>query len=185
IYLDATRVGFGALRLGGVRALEPNERRFIEEWEAEAYRRSIDSAAATEGPAQGLVILIAGASVGFGPQLAAGLESKGAHVARLDGQPIKQAVHGVVRRYGGFDVFVANGTEATAESRTEAGWLDEVVRVFSLQRAARPEYRGTVLTVGQPSIGRGDARHADLRSFHIRAESPAELIDRVSRALLP
>jgi rhamnulokinase len=43
IYLDATRVGRQALRLGGVRPLAPAERRFIEEWEAEAYRRGIGS----------------------------------------------------------------------------------------------------------------------------------------------
>jgi rhamnose utilization protein RhaD (predicted bifunctional aldolase and dehydrogenase) len=43
IYLDAIRVGRDALRLGGVRPLAPAERRFIEEWEAEAYRRGIES----------------------------------------------------------------------------------------------------------------------------------------------
>ena len=42
IYLDATRVGRGALRLGGVRPLAPAEREFIETWEAEAYRRGIE-----------------------------------------------------------------------------------------------------------------------------------------------
>jgi rhamnulokinase len=50
IYLDAMRIGFGALRLGGVRRLAPGERRFIEEWEAEAYRRGV---AATSAAAQG------------------------------------------------------------------------------------------------------------------------------------
>ena len=43
LYLDATRVGRGALALGGVRALAPAERQFIENWEAEAYRRGIDA----------------------------------------------------------------------------------------------------------------------------------------------
>ena len=42
IYMDATRVGRGALRLGGVRPLATAERRFIETWEAEAYRRGIE-----------------------------------------------------------------------------------------------------------------------------------------------
>jgi rhamnose utilization protein RhaD (predicted bifunctional aldolase and dehydrogenase) len=50
IYLDALRIGFGALRLGGVRRLAPGERRFIEEWEAEAYRRGV---AATSAAVQG------------------------------------------------------------------------------------------------------------------------------------
>ncbi len=39
LFLDAVRVGRGALALGGVRALAPAERQFIEHWEAEAYRR--------------------------------------------------------------------------------------------------------------------------------------------------
>jgi rhamnulokinase len=46
LYLDATRIGFGALALGGVRTLQPREREFIEDWEAEAYRRGVGSAAA-------------------------------------------------------------------------------------------------------------------------------------------
>ena len=45
LYLDATLVAFGALALGGVRTLEPREREFIENWEAEAYRRGVDSVA--------------------------------------------------------------------------------------------------------------------------------------------
>jgi rhamnose utilization protein RhaD (predicted bifunctional aldolase and dehydrogenase) len=42
VILDAMRVAQGAVRLGGVRVLTPDERRFIEEWEAEAYRRGIE-----------------------------------------------------------------------------------------------------------------------------------------------
>jgi rhamnose utilization protein RhaD (predicted bifunctional aldolase and dehydrogenase) len=41
LYLDAMRIASGAHRLGGVRPLGPDERRFIERWEAEAYRRQI------------------------------------------------------------------------------------------------------------------------------------------------
>jgi rhamnulokinase len=43
LYLDAVRVGRGALALGGVRALGREAREFIERWEAEAYRRGLDS----------------------------------------------------------------------------------------------------------------------------------------------
>jgi rhamnulokinase len=42
LYLDAVRVGRGALALGGVRALGREARQFIERWEAEAYRRGLD-----------------------------------------------------------------------------------------------------------------------------------------------
>lgn len=43
LYLDAMRVASGAHRLGGVHPLAPDERRFIERWEAEAYRRQVAS----------------------------------------------------------------------------------------------------------------------------------------------
>ncbi|HEX7949964.1 MAG TPA: class II aldolase/adducin family protein [Candidatus Limnocylindrales bacterium] len=49
VILDAMRVAQGATRLGGVRVLAPEERRFIEEWEAEAYRRGVESAAPLRG----------------------------------------------------------------------------------------------------------------------------------------
>lgn len=42
LYVDAVRVGFGALALGGLRALAPAERAFIETWEAEVYRLGVD-----------------------------------------------------------------------------------------------------------------------------------------------
>lgn len=45
VYLDAARVAAGAVRLGGVRPMAAAEQRFIEEWEAEAYRRGVTSAA--------------------------------------------------------------------------------------------------------------------------------------------
>jgi rhamnose utilization protein RhaD (predicted bifunctional aldolase and dehydrogenase) len=43
IYLDAAKVGFGALALGGLRALAPAERSFIETWEAEVYRLGVSA----------------------------------------------------------------------------------------------------------------------------------------------
>lgn len=49
VMLDAMRVAKGATKLGGVRALAPEERRFIEEWEAEAYRRGVESAVSSPG----------------------------------------------------------------------------------------------------------------------------------------
>ena len=41
LYLDAVRIATGAHRLGGVRPLAPEERVFIERWEAETYRRQV------------------------------------------------------------------------------------------------------------------------------------------------
>lgn len=41
VYADAAAVAHRAHQLGGVRALSPAGRRFIEEWEVEAFRRSV------------------------------------------------------------------------------------------------------------------------------------------------
>ena len=48
VELDAARIAIGARRLGGVRPLAPDERRFIEDWEAEAYRKGIAAGPAAE-----------------------------------------------------------------------------------------------------------------------------------------
>jgi len=54
LYLDAWHVGRGADRLGGARPMAPEERRFIEQWEAEAYRRGVAAAAgAADRPEKG------------------------------------------------------------------------------------------------------------------------------------
>jgi rhamnose utilization protein RhaD (predicted bifunctional aldolase and dehydrogenase) len=49
VLFDAMRVAQGAATFGGVRVLAPHERRFIEEWEAEAYRRGVEAAAPVGG----------------------------------------------------------------------------------------------------------------------------------------
>jgi rhamnose utilization protein RhaD (predicted bifunctional aldolase and dehydrogenase)/NAD(P)-dependent dehydrogenase (short-subunit alcohol dehydrogenase family) len=84
IYLDALRVGEGALRLGGVRALSPAERRFIEDWEAEAYRKGVAASSTGGGRVAGRVALVTGAAQGFGLALASGLVASGAHVVLAD-----------------------------------------------------------------------------------------------------
>ncbi|AQP45225.1 hypothetical protein [Tessaracoccus flavus] len=43
VYVDALTVGQAASALGSVRALDDAERRFIETWEAEAYRQQVAS----------------------------------------------------------------------------------------------------------------------------------------------
>ncbi len=44
VYLDMLRVGEAALRLGAVRHLSAAERTFIENWEAESYRKQVAAA---------------------------------------------------------------------------------------------------------------------------------------------
>jgi rhamnose utilization protein RhaD (predicted bifunctional aldolase and dehydrogenase) len=46
IYVDSAEVYHNAARLGGMHVLSSRDRRFIEEWEVEAYRRSVMSKSA-------------------------------------------------------------------------------------------------------------------------------------------
>ena len=48
VYADATRVYHDASRLGGIRHLGARDRKFIEEWEVEAHRRSVMTAPVEE-----------------------------------------------------------------------------------------------------------------------------------------
>ena len=84
IYLDALRVAEGAHRLGGVRALADAEWRFIEAWEAEAYRREIAAGTTVAGRFHGRVALVTGAAQGFGLAIAADLVAEGGHVVLAD-----------------------------------------------------------------------------------------------------
>jgi rhamnulokinase len=147
VYIDAIRIGFGALELGGVRALAPYERRFIEDWEAEAYRRGVEAAGSTHGPGRGLVILVSGAATGLGPRLTAELSAGGAHVVPVDDQRGAAAIDDAVRNYGGFDVLVVNHTGPSIQVQPMTDLLDAAVRVFAHQRAAHHAYRGGVIEI--------------------------------------
>ena len=84
VFLDAMRVSMGAHQFGGVRPLDQREQRFIEQWEAEAYRKQVSAGGSTRGRALGLVALVTGAAQGFGLALASDLVAQGAHVVLAD-----------------------------------------------------------------------------------------------------
>ena len=84
IYLDALRVGQGALLLGGVRPLAAAERAFIETWEAESYRQQVAAGEAAAGRFAGKVAIVTGAAQGFGLAIAADLVAEGGHVILAD-----------------------------------------------------------------------------------------------------
>jgi NAD(P)-dependent dehydrogenase (short-subunit alcohol dehydrogenase family) len=84
VYLDAVKIMAGATRLGGVSYLADRERRFIEDWEVESYRRSVSLTSAGAGRLKGKVVIVTGAAQGFGLEIARGLCSEGAHVALAD-----------------------------------------------------------------------------------------------------
>jgi rhamnose utilization protein RhaD (predicted bifunctional aldolase and dehydrogenase)/NAD(P)-dependent dehydrogenase (short-subunit alcohol dehydrogenase family) len=84
VYLDAVKVMSGATRLGGVSYLTDRERRFIEDWEVESYRRSVSLGSAKSGRLERKVAVVTGAAQGFGLEIARGLIDEGAQVALAD-----------------------------------------------------------------------------------------------------
>lgn len=138
VYNDAIRVMAGASRLGAVQYLSDRDRRFIENWEVEAYRRQV-AATAVGGPVASKIAVVTGAAQGFGLEIAQGLARAGAHVALTDinaegarsaaaalseqvGEgramgafinvtdpaSVRACLHEVVRRFGGIDLYVSN-----------------------------------------------------------------------------
>lgn len=194
ICIDAIRVGFGALQLGGVRAMAPEERRFIEDWEAEDYRRRMDAGGSSEGSARGMVVLVTNAAMGLGPQLTAQLSADGADVLAIDDQLGAAAIAGVVRRYGGFDLLVVNRAVGSTDQRGMSELLDAGFPVLGLQRAAHPGYRSAVIEVltdaaitpSVPSLigaraGRWPSESVALTS--IRTDSPFSVLETAYEAV--
>ena len=145
-FTDALRVARDADRIGRVRVLDEAERGFIENWEAEAYRKAV-AASTTTGRLDGKVVMITGAAQGFGLGIAQELITQGASLIladlNLDGarsnaealcaqygqgraaavridvsdeQSCLAAVAEAVGLYGGVDVFVSHAGVLRAES---------------------------------------------------------------------
>ena len=76
VYLDAIRVMTGAARLGGVQALSEGHRRFIENWEVEAYRKQI-ARSGKAGRMAGRIAVVTGAAQGFGLEIARQFAAEG------------------------------------------------------------------------------------------------------------
>jgi rhamnose utilization protein RhaD (predicted bifunctional aldolase and dehydrogenase)/NAD(P)-dependent dehydrogenase (short-subunit alcohol dehydrogenase family) len=103
VYLDAIKVMAGATQLGGVSHISDRDRRFIENWEVEAYRRTISAAAGgAGGRLNGKIAVVTGAAQGFGLEIAQGLAAEGAHVVLGDVNEagVESAVCELSRQYG-------------------------------------------------------------------------------------
>ena len=122
IYLDALRVGEAASRLGGVRHLAPEERRFIEDWEAEAYRQQVHAGEAASGRVAGRIALVTGAAQGFGLAIAEDLVAQGAHVVLADlNLPLAEANAATLAERYGPGRATAVAMDVTDEASVEAG----------------------------------------------------------------
>lgn len=169
-FTDALRVARDAGRIGTVRCLDAAERGFIENWEAESYRKSI-AASAGAGRMTGKVVMVTGAAQGFGLGITTELLSEGAQVVLADlnidlaarnaaelsarygeGRAVAVAVNvadpdsqlaaiaEATAIYGGLDVFISNAGVLRAD-----GVMTQSVADFDLVTSVN--YRGYFLGV--------------------------------------
>ena len=148
VFTDALLVARNADILGTCRVMDERERGFIENWEAEAYRKKI-AASSNRGRLWGKIAVVTGAAQGFGLGISQALAAQGAHVVLADlnldlaraeaeklcelhgaGRAIavavnvsdeasqKQAMSHIVAAYGGLDLFVSNAGIARAGTVT-------------------------------------------------------------------
>ncbi|MDN5570554.1 MAG: SDR family NAD(P)-dependent oxidoreductase [Propionibacteriaceae bacterium] len=165
VYLDHVVVARDADRIGSVRVMDARERRFIETWEAEAYRQA-QAARGAVGRLAGRVAMVTGAAQGFGLGITEALLAEGASViladlnidlasanaerlasehgagrARAvrvnvsDPDSCLEAVAEAVRLYGGVDLFVSNAGIVRSE-----GVMSQPVADFDLVTSVN--YRG-------------------------------------------
>ena len=208
VYLDAVKVMAGAKRLGGIRHMTKAHRDFIENWEAEAYRRKVAAGRARTGRAAGKVAVVTGAAQGFGLEISRDLASQGAHVALMDinragvhaaaqtintivapgratalradvsnGPSVAEAMHQVVRTFGGFDLLVSNAgvlRAGSVKTQPEADF-DFVTRVnykgyfvcvqnaapiLATQHRAKDDYLSDIIQINSKSGLTGSNRNA-------------------------
>lgn len=169
-FTDALRVARDANRIGTVRCLDAAERGFIENWEAESYRKAV-AASTRSGRMDGKVVMVTGAAQGFGLGITTELLAEGAQVVLADlnielaeknavelsaqygpGRAVAVKVNvadeqsqldaaaEVVAIYGGVDVFISNAGVLRAE-----GVMTQPVADFDL--VTNVNYRGYFLGV--------------------------------------
>ncbi|MHB1306999.1 MAG: SDR family NAD(P)-dependent oxidoreductase [Limisphaerales bacterium] len=207
VYTDAIKVMAGARRLGSVRYMAEDQRRFIEEWEVESYRKSVVAAGRAGGRVAGKVVVVTGAAQGFGLEISQNLIAQGATVVLTDinaqgaqaaaeqlnatlgkprafglavnvtdGASVEEAVHQVVRRFGGLDVFVSNagvlkaGSVKTQPERdfdfvTAVNYkgyflgVQKVAPVLATQHLAKPDAFSDIIQINSKSGLEGSNRN--------------------------
>lgn len=84
LYKDAIEILTGAARLGGPTFMSEGHRKFIEEWEVEAYRKQVARAAAKGGRVAGKIAVVTGAAQGFGMEIAQAFAAEAGTVVLTD-----------------------------------------------------------------------------------------------------
>jgi len=130
LYKDAIEILTGATRLGGATFMSAGHRKFIEEWEVEAYRKQVAKSAAKGGRVVGKIAVVTGAAQGFGLEIAQSFAAEGGTVVLTDvnaagAQAAAEAIcktHGVGRAIGRA-INVTSGESVAA-------CLREVIRTY-------------------------------------------------------
>jgi rhamnose utilization protein RhaD (predicted bifunctional aldolase and dehydrogenase)/NAD(P)-dependent dehydrogenase (short-subunit alcohol dehydrogenase family) len=130
LYLDSVKVMAGAKALGGISHQTAEQRKFIEEWEVEAYRKQIARGSAVAGRASGKIAVVTGAAQGFGLEIATDFAAQGGHVVLTDMNiaGATEAARAISAKFGAgkaaaFQVNVTSG-ESTADA------FHNVVRIY-------------------------------------------------------
>ncbi|MCJ7776832.1 MAG: SDR family NAD(P)-dependent oxidoreductase, partial [Sedimentisphaerales bacterium] len=101
--------------LGGIRTLNKVERDFINQWEADAFRKKLASGA-SQGELQGRIAVVTGAGSGLGRSIAIGLAKAGATVAIVDID--KNAAEETAKKIRNYQTIVAK-CDITSEDDVE------------------------------------------------------------------
>ena len=130
VYTDAIKIMAGTSKLGGIHYLPEAQRKFIEAWEVESYRRQIAKAGRKAGRAAGKVVVVTGAAQGFGFEISKQLVAEGAHVALLDLNVggTAAAAEGLTQQYGAGRV-IGVGANVTQAASIESA-MHLVIRAF-------------------------------------------------------
>lgn len=207
VYVDAIKVMAGAKRLGGINYMTTRAREFIEHWEVEAYRRKVSALGARPGRATGKIAVVTGAAQGFGLEIAQDFAAQGGHVVLADmnvqgsekaareinaktpnralglginvtdALSIEEALHRVIRTFGGFDVFISNAGVLKAGSvKTQPekdfdfvtsvnykGYylcVQNACPTLAIQHRAKPDYWSDIIQINSKSGLVGSNRNA-------------------------
>lgn len=135
LYVDSIKVMAGARRLGGglggISHLTEVQRKFIESWEVEAYRKQVAKmAGGTGGRVKNKVAVVTGAAQGFGLEIAQGFAGAGGYVALTD-----MNEGGAVAAAGGIEAERGRGRAMgvkinVTDGSSVAGALHAVVRMY-------------------------------------------------------
>lgn len=105
---DAALVRQYSMAFGGPSFLSERDRKFIENWEVESYRKKV-AAAGAAGRLAGKIAVVTGAAQGFGLGIAEGLAKEGATVcvADLNFEGASKAAAGLCGKFGADKAFGA------------------------------------------------------------------------------